>query len=404
MEKQWVQLLGSSGEDSISDITSNRGGDIYVSGVTDGPLGSQGEHEGESGFLAKFIASGELAWVRVVGTPEEDEGTCVAVDEDGSVFLGGYTKGSFGNGSSDPSMRRGFVARYDASGKRDWIELIGEQSSSRVEDIAVREKGGLFITGRGGGSLGGEQDSELTGAFVARYHQTGDRKWIRLLGGSEVWPRSIALASGGAVYVGGRTWGSYLGGRRFTGPNYEGFVARYDSSGERQWVRPVGAHGDSEVLGIATDANGLLYAGGIAMNGIGDREPGDSDPDGFMAKYDKSGSRKWVRLFATGGEGPAGIDGVDVGVWGGIYGAGTVTGPIEGDETTDVTQDVFLISVSPSGDDRWIHRIRGPSPQSATALSALRNRELLIAGTTFRSLDGKQHNGGGKDGFVARFR
>jgi hypothetical protein len=40
------------------------------------------------------------------------------------------------------------------------------------------------------------------------------------------------------------------------------FMAKYDGSGSLQWVKSAGGTGDDRGLGIATDANGNLYATG----------------------------------------------------------------------------------------------------------------------------------------------
>jgi len=118
------------------------------------------------------------------------------------------------------------VGRYDGTGERLWIQQFGTRSSDRADALAPDGAGGVMVTGRTFGNLGGPNSGQ-SDVFLARYDSRGDRLWVRQFGVSASWDRARALALDGAggVMVAGNTQGS-LGG-----PNagyWDAFLARYE--------------------------------------------------------------------------------------------------------------------------------------------------------------------------------
>lgn len=121
-------------------------------------------------------------------------------------------------------------------------------------------------------------------------------------------------ANANCLYAGGSFKGniSLSYGSSFTASygNLDGFLAKYDLSGNVIWAIKIGGINDDEIHGIATDGSGNIYVTGY-FNGTADFDPSTSTytlsssggQDGFLAKYSSLGNFLWATKFSgTGNE------------------------------------------------------------------------------------------------------
>ena len=105
----WTRQLGTSRDDVSQGVSADGLGNVYISGFTSGSLG--GTNAGSfDAFLAKYNASGTLAWTRQLGTSGDDRSWGVSADGLGSVYIAGETNGNLGGdhiGSNDA-----YVAKF----------------------------------------------------------------------------------------------------------------------------------------------------------------------------------------------------------------------------------------------------------------------------------------------------
>jgi hypothetical protein len=139
------------------------------------------------------------------------------------------------------------------------------------------------VSGRTDGSLGGSNAGGFD-AWLARYDSAGNRLWVRQLGTSAYdWTFAAAPAGAGGVYVGGGTDGS-LGA-----PN-SGFadvwLARYDSAGNQTWIDQLGTSGGDVAFAAAPDGAGGTYVGGTTQGNLGGPNAGLFDA--WLARHDGS--------------------------------------------------------------------------------------------------------------------
>ncbi|MCH8271290.1 MAG: hypothetical protein IH985_08805 [Planctomycetes bacterium] len=208
------------------------------------------------------------------------------------MMVAGYTSGSLGGpnaGSEDA-----FLARYDSAGDRLWIHQFGTSENDRAWALAPDGAGGVMVAGFTLGSLGGPNAGRLD-AFLARYDSAGNRLWIRQFGTS-TWDVANALAPDGAggVLVAGYTSGS-LGG-----PNAgsaDAFLARYDNAGNQLWIRQFGTSQYDEARALAPDGEGGVIVAGFTYGSLGG--PNAGRLDAFLARYDSAGQRLWIDQLGT---------------------------------------------------------------------------------------------------------
>ena len=214
-------------------------------------------------------------WIRQFGTSAHDVAWALATDGAEGVMVAGFTHGSLGRpnrGSADA-----FLARYDSAGDRLWIRQFGRGEYDRAYALAPDGAGGVRAAGNTRGSLGGP-NAGSSDAFLARYDSAGDRLWIRQFGTSSA-DVAHALASDGKgdVMVAGSTRGD-LGG-----PNagdWDVFLARFSV------CDPCDMNCDGTV-----DALDIEFFIDILFNGATPCDPctGDTNGDGNIDAEDIEG-------------------------------------------------------------------------------------------------------------------
>ena len=113
--KQWTQQFGTSTDDYGNGITSDSSGNVYVTGHTDGSLDNNSNVGGYDAFVVKYDSSGVKQWTRQFGTSTTDVGREVAHDSGGNLYISGHTDGSL-DGNSNAGGSDVFVVKYDSSG------------------------------------------------------------------------------------------------------------------------------------------------------------------------------------------------------------------------------------------------------------------------------------------------
>ncbi|HYV95326.1 MAG TPA: T9SS type A sorting domain-containing protein [Chitinophagales bacterium] len=106
---------------------------------------------GNDVFIAKYDGDGNIIWVKQAGGVIDDEGRCLAVDEEGNVYLGGSFVNSIAFGSATLIGYGNydlFVAKLDASGNSQWaISAGGPAWNEFVNGIALDASNDIVFTG-----------------------------------------------------------------------------------------------------------------------------------------------------------------------------------------------------------------------------------------------------------------
>jgi len=308
----WLRQVGGSADDRAMGVALAPDGGVYVTGQTSGNVPGGSSSGAGDAFLVKFDANGERQWVRQFGTSGADVAAGVAVGPTGNVFVAGDTNGTFtGNGYAGGD-RDAYVAKFDASGDLVWIRQFGSPGDDRGRGVAVDQGGNVVVTGFTRGAMptnapGGEAD-----AYLAKFDGNGQRVWLRQLGGEQAdFAYAVAIAGASDIVVTGDSYGTLPGGR-FTGI-IDGFAARYDANGNRRWLTEFGA-ADAVVFanGVAVDSGGDIVLSGYSNSHL----KGSGGQPGyfltFVTKLSPSGQRLWLREFgdsATELKTGVGVDG-----------------------------------------------------------------------------------------------
>lgn len=110
-EREWVQQYGSPGNDWVTDMAVDSQGNIYLVGETLGSFPGFTNAGDYDVFVIKLNASGLNPQYFQVGSSMDDHPSAVAVDNNGNVYVVGYTTGTLNPAVPNKGQRDGFILR-----------------------------------------------------------------------------------------------------------------------------------------------------------------------------------------------------------------------------------------------------------------------------------------------------
>ncbi|MBM3301964.1 MAG: SBBP repeat-containing protein, partial [Deltaproteobacteria bacterium] len=207
-------------------------GYVYMTGSTGAGLDGN-PHVGQNDiFLVKYNSSGARQWTLQTGSIADDVGYAVAVDGLDNLYITGSTALGF-DGSFVAGWKDVFLVKYNSSGNWQWTRLLGTIEDDIGYGVAVDGLGNVYVTGFTGLGLDGNTTNGLNDIFLAKYNSSGVKQWTQQLGTSlQDVGYAVAPDSLGNIYITGSTGGGLDGNTNVGGLDI--FVVKYDSSGNLQ--------------------------------------------------------------------------------------------------------------------------------------------------------------------------
>lgn len=340
--RHWGTYFGGSNTDKIYGTDLDLNGDLIVCGYTGSGnnIATSGSFQNTltsswDGFVSKFSPSGNLLWSTYYGGLGISEGlrNCVA-DNKGNIYCAGYsndttnviaTIGShqFSNGGGTDA----FLVKFNSAGTRIWSTYYGGSGAEVGYSCSVDSFSNVFLCGSSTSILsniistsgahqlnygGGSND-----AFLVKFDSNGVRQWGTYYGGTAY---DIAYGCNtdkfGNVYIVGGTASSGVGDIASTngqqnfygGGSSDGFIAKFDLNGIRQWGSYYGSIGFDLGWSTVTDSQGNVYITGqtnsmsswimTTPNGFQPTYTGNSSTsEAYLAKFDSAGVRIWGTYY-----------------------------------------------------------------------------------------------------------
>lgn len=361
--------IGGSNLDKANSVVTDMAGNIYIVGYFRGAnvdfdpsaatafLTSNGDVGGDPGyggdiFVAKYSPTGQYIWAFNVGaTSLGDNAIALASDPAGNIYVGGYFRGSpdFDPGSSsailNASMGTGFLVKYNTAGVYQWGFNFGQGDvDNSVFDIKLDPASNVYITG---------------------YFQGTNIDF-------DPSPASAILNA-----VGG----------------FEGFVAKYSSTGQYQFAFQFGGFGIDVGRGIDLDNAGNIYVTGD-FNGTNiDFDPSagsallssNGASDIFVGKYTSSGQYVWAfNAGSAGGEISWDIatDNNSVYVTGGFSGVADFNpSGVTDNLTSNGATDIFLAKYTSNGNYECAFNIGSSQDDNGVGVQIGGNSIFYLSGS-----------------------
>lgn len=387
------------------------------------------------------------------GAGSERSNFCTS-DINGNVYIGGQTTSNVGTqiatvGSHQSTLAGGndaYIAYFNNSGVRLWGTYYGgtlnevAQASASFSNTFVYFSGFTTATGTVLATVGSHQISSggSNDAFLVKLNSAnGTRVWGTYYGGAGV-DKAYGCATDAAdnVYLCGETTGS--SGTIIATPSAQqpttniataAFLAKFNSSGVRQWGTYYGGHSNIEAgFSCAPDGLGNVFLCGYSASNTSTliASPGSHQPimagaqDGFLAKFNSTtGLRIWGTYY--GGSFVDRAYSCTSDASGNIYlggsadsNTGTVIATPGSHQSIGNTNNGFLAKFDNAGVRLWGTYYSAPSGGEvvySTSIDALGNiyiagQTASQSGTAIATPFSHQETGGGAgftDAFLAKF-
>jgi hypothetical protein len=274
----------------------------------------------------------------------------------------------------------------------EWTRQLGTSGYEEAYAIAVDSAGNVYITGETSGNLGGT-NAGSNDVWLAKYDNSGNQQWIRQFGTSQSdYSYGVAVDSAGNVYLTGDTLGN-LGGT--SAGSRDAWVAKYNSSGTQQWIRQLGTSQSDSSYGVAVDSAGNVYLTGGTSGNLGGTNAGSRDA--WVAKYNSSGNQLWIRQFGTSQYDST--SGLAVDKFGNVYITGDTKGNLGG-TYAGVDSDAYVAKFSSSGTQQWIQQFGTSLYDYPYGIAVDRFNNVYVAGGTDGSLGGTSAGNDNEDAWV----
>jgi hypothetical protein len=401
----WTRQFGSALEDIGQGIAIDSTDHVLVAGTTLGDLDGETNPGGSAVFVTKYASDTSRAWTRVFGSGSTDTGRAVARDSADNVYVTGDTQGTSFDGQAADGSLNGFLTKFTSSGTRQWTQVFGTAGGERAYAIATDSGNNIYVVGETSGDLDGEHNAGGPDAFLIKFDSNGTRLWTRLLGstGSET-AYGVTADNNGNVYVTGSTDG-VLGVDPSPGDpavNFDAFVAKYDPDGTRQWVTQLGTSCTEWTNSIALGTGGNLYVAGKILTCAFAGNTPNGLYDAFVAYLDGNGTVQWVRQFGTSEHDSA--NGVTTDSAGNAYVTGYLDSVYFNDDSEG--HIIFLAKYDSAGDRTWLVQDAAGSSWGNQGRAAATDSQdnIFLTGMMHGQLDGHINaNQGEDDVFILKF-
>ena len=116
----WRKVFGTASPDSANDLSTDAGGNLYVTGFTAGKLGGA-QPGGSDVFLRKLSTNGGTLWTKQIGSAGDDAGNAVVAYSSTELYLAGEAGGAL-IGGTHRGGQDAFLRRTDGNGNRVWTD------------------------------------------------------------------------------------------------------------------------------------------------------------------------------------------------------------------------------------------------------------------------------------------
>ena len=333
---------------------------------------------------------------RLAGSPGKDRAFGIASDSSEGVYLAGQTEGSL-HGKRHRGLRDAFLIRYDRTGRVTSTAIVGSSKNDAAQAVVVDRFDRIYITGWTDGALQGETHLGEQDAFLARYDSSLRRGWLRQFGTSGSQSLiDLDVDSTGHVYAVGKSATAFRGDAN-TGRN-DAWIIKFDPRGNIDWSRLFGTPENDVAASIEVDGDDAVYVVGRSFGDIAGTNRSADDWDAFIAKIDLDGNRQWIRSFGSDARDLG--NHVAVSQNRGVFLLGETWGSVEGSAHRGKS-DIFVTKFDKSGNNKWVHTLGSEAREQPGGMTYDPRRGLLVTGWTFGSLLSTP-NAGLRDGFAVK--
>jgi hypothetical protein len=272
----WTAIFNGSASalDEARDIAVDQNGDVFVTGYT-ASTGPNYDY-----VTIKYNSAGAQQWATLYnGTGNGyDEAYAIAVDNSGNSYVTGSSDAG-GQGTNYVTIQ------YNSAGIQQWATSYNGSGNSidAATQIKLDAAFNVYVTGSSDGGASGLDIATLM------YNNAGTQQWVSRFNGALSFfdvPEALFIDNLNNVYVAGGTYGGIA-----TENDY--VTIKINSTGIQQWAQIVDGplNDEDKAFDVLTDLNQNVYVTGRSMGAGGTAE------NMLTIKYDPLGNILWQDTY-----------------------------------------------------------------------------------------------------------
>ncbi|PJJ07117.1 gliding motility-associated-like protein [Flavobacterium sp. 1] len=277
-------------------------------------------------------------WGTFYGGADWTESNTIDKDDLGNIYFAGKTASvstiaTAGSHQSSAGFIKifgsitydGYISKFDSNGNRLWATYYGGNYDDYIKSIKVTNSKDLVFCGNTNslsnistaGSFKENKSGSYSEMFLGKLNSNGIRQWATYYGNDNglTFANSIAVDEQNSIYLSGATTSdefistpNSFKETRIDNNRFDGFLAKFDTNGNRIWGTYFGGDKDDSFEDSAIDKDGNIILVGYSQseNDIATTNSyqptyhlGDlsSRGDGMIVKFNPNGQRIWSTYF-----------------------------------------------------------------------------------------------------------
>lgn len=239
------------------------------------------------------------------------------------------------------------VVKYNSSGGREWTKTY---NSTNGPDRAY----GVGVDSQNDIVVTGYKDDGTSLDWrTVKYNSSGDKQWVKNFGTSNRdYSTAVTVDESDSVIVSGNTAGAWR-------------VEKFNSTGSSQWVNTYDSQNGSEsAFSVRTDDQNNIVV-------VGDKKQTDSQDVWRITKYNETGETKWVTTYDSGNgdDKPSSIA---------IDENGSII--VSGRKNNGINLDRRVAAYSPTGTEKWDKQYDGSGFDEADSVAIDAYGDVIAVG------------------------
>lgn len=251
-------LDGEYGFNAVKNVPGN--GYIFVGTKKISP--TEDDHDI---YVLRLDDNFEVMWSKLIGWENDDYGKGMELTRDGGFIMVGTSKGFKESG------KKMLVLKLDAEGEIEWAKTVGHSGYS-LEGNAIKPTpdGGYIAVGST------ETKDDKLDVYIVKLDNAGNMEWDKIIGGLEDdEANAVDIGLDGGYIVAGYTRSAYR-------DRWNSYLIKLDAFGNLEWTSILDITNYTYANDIITIEEGYIVAGRSSY--------------GYVAKFDPSGDIQWVNF------------------------------------------------------------------------------------------------------------
>jgi hypothetical protein len=288
----WVQNIGGTGLETVGGVCTSTNGNVFICGSYDSPvltvstatLGQNSSAGNHDIYVAQFSPSGSCNWTYRYGNTGNDvaKGITYSSALNNVIFTGYFNSSTIAFGTTTLTNTGTnydvYVAKLTPSFFSATVAGAFSTGASNANDYGYSVRadatsiylGGSFspVTGNSSTIGGAVTSYGSQDVFLAKYSNANVFQWVRTGGSassSADYFSALDIDANSNCYIVGAYYGlpMVIGTTTLTnGGTNDGFIAKYNSSGTLQWANKLSGASSEFNNDVTVDANNDAYVAG----------------------------------------------------------------------------------------------------------------------------------------------